>query len=252
MVWRSFRDRLHGPSEKRLAVAMRKYLREAGERISKRLSSVLTKSVQRALTETQLNKILNDADEAVILGKITQRQLGAAYKSAFREAAKLLPKDKRIIFSPQRLNKMVESQIGDLIKTSFPNRREAVKKLIQKSLDEGRSVQQMQKLIRQSASFSASKALTVARTETTRAVNAGAVESYATAADLGIKVKMNWLTARDGGERHPSDLQIEEQLINPGDDFELDDGTTGPGPGQMGVAEHDINCRCTVIPVVGG
>jgi len=63
------------------------------------------------------------------------------------------------------------------------------------------------------------------------------------------------LTARDGSERHPSDsgrdgTGLDEQRIEIGGTFVLGDGTSGPGPGQMGAPEHDINCRCTVIPFI--
>ena len=108
-------------------------------------------------------------------------------------------------------------------------------------------IQQIKEELLTSPGFSAARALTIARTETTRSVNAGALVAYAGAADSGIDMKVEWLTARDDAVRD-SHVAMDGQTIMVGGSFTSGDGGSGAGPGQLGSGADDINCRCTVLP----
>lgn len=91
-----------------------------------------------------------------------------------------------------------------------------------------------------------------ARTETIAASNAGRFEGYKQG---GIKTK-EWLTAQDGDVRD-SHIIAGQQYTDGGEpgpipldeDFIVGEGA-GPSPGNLGAAAEDINCRCTVLPIV--
>jgi predicted heme/steroid binding protein len=127
-----------------------------------------------------------------------------------------------------------------------------VSELVRSGLAEGATIQEMQTAIIKSRAFSPARALTIARTETTRSVNKGTVESYRAALPEVPDLKMQWLTARDDGERHPSYVNLDGQVAEVDGEFTLYDGdhagTSGAHPGGFGIASEDINCRCTTIP----
>jgi len=90
-----------------------------------------------------------------------------------------------------------------------------------------------------------SSAETIARTEVIGAYNGGGVIA---AKDAGASYK-KWMTALDERVRH-SHAAMHGQMVGIDADFRLAGGS-GPAPGQIGAAEEDINCRCSLrYPVV--
>lgn len=83
---------------------------------------------------------------------------------------------------------------------------------------------------------------TIARTETLRAYSGG---SQLAAKQTGLELDKTWLTALDERVRK-SHAAAHGQTVGLDDDFRVG-GASGPGPGLMGVAGEDINCRCTVV-----
>lgn len=98
------------------------------------------------------------------------------------------------------------------------------------------------------ADASRRRAITIARTETVRSSNFGAMESMRQA---GIQQKM-WLSSRDDRVRESHGaldgvtIPVNGQFTSPVT------GAFAVHPGAFGVAEDDINCRCTVIPAAAG
>jgi HK97 family phage portal protein len=103
--------------------------------------------------------------------------------------------------------------------------------------------------------FKDSRARRIARTETIGASNEGALESYRQAE---IVEKKGWLATYDGkariGHEDAGRKYNEKGAIPIDDDFvitgEAGGELRGPAPGQMGAAADDINCRCSVFPVL--
>jgi len=97
----------------------------------------------------------------------------------------------------------------------------------------------------------------IARTETIRSSNAGAVASYAKA---GIEEKQ-WFTAQDGlvcvycAEMHGKVIGTSEVFWNIGDVMTVERPDMPPvsmtfGYESVGAAPLHPNCRCTILPVV--
>jgi HK97 family phage portal protein len=93
----------------------------------------------------------------------------------------------------------------------------------------------------------------IARTETTRHVNLGQVESYKA---KGIQQK-RWIAQghlSNEGSRD-SHAALDNKVVGVNEPFILPNGVPNAGaqaqqPGGFGIAAQDINCKCTVAPVV--
>ena len=109
---------------------------------------------------------------------------------------------------------------------------------------------QMQLAIEKSRGFAPSRALTVAQTETTRTVTQGTVQAYEQTVAAGHPMKMEWLSARDNHVRDVHRELDSHAPIEPGEEFVTASGHGTKGPGLFGTAALDINCRCTLLPVV--
>lgn len=84
-----------------------------------------------------------------------------------------------------------------------------------------------------------SSATTIARTETNGATNGGAIIA---AQDSGVVQGKTWVAALDERTRD-THLEAHDQTVALDQDFTVGAGV-GPSPGQIGIAEEDINCRC--------
>ena len=98
------------------------------------------------------------------------------------------------------------------------------------------------------ADYVQNRAKTIARTESLRAANFGAEEGMKQA---GVTTK-EWLTTRDAFVRD-SHTALDSVVASVDGLFTIPNGShagaTTNFPGNFGVAELDINCRCTIIPV---
>lgn len=87
----------------------------------------------------------------------------------------------------------------------------------------------------------------IARTETVRAANFGSQEGMV---QSGVKNK-GWLSSRDSVTRdsHKPGIGLDGVVIPVRSNFKSPvTGAEGPHPGELGLAEDDVNCRCTLIP----
>lgn len=89
-------------------------------------------------------------------------------------------------------------------------------------------------------------AIRSARTATTGAQNAGRLDGYNAAADMGIKLRKQWLATLDGRTRH-SHAQLDETIVERDKPFA--NGCMFPGD-PNGRPEEIYNCRCTMIAVL--
>jgi SPP1 gp7 family putative phage head morphogenesis protein len=132
----------------------------------------------------------------------------------------------------------------------------SVKSAIQQGIIQGKSMGKISADVKESLGTATNNSLRIARTETQRAINAGAVESTRYAENNGVKVKKMWLATKDDRTRdthREMDGQMAEAEGPDGEMyFKLPSGVLTLAPGQSGVAEEDINCRCTYIDVVEG
>lgn len=112
-------------------------------------------------------------------------------------------------------------------------------------VQQGESLTELQSRIeatyKQSRGFRAAR---IARTETVRSTNFGALEGMV---QSGVP-KKEWLTSRDQNVRD-SHSAMDKQVVARDDFFTSGSGNLTLQPGGFGVAKEDINCRCTILAV---
>lgn len=115
--------------------------------------------------------------------------------------------------------------------------REFLRADIGQAIAEGWSNDTLANKIAESYAFSKERAMVIARTETNRASNAGALESYKASGVVGGK---EWLTAEDDKVSPECEENGNAGVIALGADFPSGDPSPPVHP----------NCRCTIVPVV--
>ena len=101
----------------------------------------------------------------------------------------------------------------------------------------------------QSGIFTLGRANRIARTEATRVVNQATSASYQTLSENGIQVKKQWLSAQDGNVRKTHE-ELDGVIVGANEEFVASDLDTASSPGTFSKASNNINCRCTIVPVL--
>ena len=90
----------------------------------------------------------------------------------------------------------------------------------------------------------------IARTEVNGAANGGSLEAWK---QSGVDVKKAWLSALLPDRTRETHFEAHDRYnecpIGLDEDFDVGGGS-GPHPGAIGLAEEDINCLCSMVPVV--
>ena len=144
--------------------------------------------------------------------------------------------------------KYLSEEAGDRIVGINKKTRKAVKAALMEGLKNGESVNQLARRLRSTYSgFKGRRSVTIARTESIGALNAGQVAGTKQA---GFEGKQ-WLSTRDGQVRdtHAPGTGMDGQIVGINENFVSPSGAAGPFPGAMGMAAEDINCRCTTLAV---
>lgn len=90
-----------------------------------------------------------------------------------------------------------------------------------------------------------------ARTAITGAQNAGRMDAYKRASDMGIGVKQQWVATIDFRTRHEHRM-LDQQIVEIGEPFEVDGYKIMFPADPTAEPEMIWNCRCTTIAVVEG
>lgn len=130
----------------------------------------------------------------------------------------------------------------DVAKDKLWNRRHITSAITQGIL-QGESITDIAKRLRNVAAMSSATAVRAARTCTTAAENAGRVDSYKRANDMGIEVKKQWLSTLDTRTRS-SHRKLDGESVEI--DGEFSNGLKFPGDPD-GPGSEVYNCRCTLV-----
>lgn len=131
-----------------------------------------------------------------------------------------------------------------ILSSSTATLRNRVKKSMEKGVENGESINQLQDRLRtEFNSFSGTRSLMIARTEVAAATNTARNLAFE---EEGVE-STRWITARDEAVRD-SHAEIDGDTAAVGEEF--DNGLLYPGD-PAGPPGEVINCRCVAIPVVG-
>ena len=99
--------------------------------------------------------------------------------------------------------------------------------------------------------MSRASAIRTARTAITAAQNAGRLDTYRAAQDMGIKLKKQWMATLDNRTRHAHAV-LDGQTVDVDKPFKVD-GYEIMYPGDSSAPGYLVyNCRCTQIAEVDG
>lgn len=124
-----------------------------------------------------------------------------------------------------------------------------VKQEVTQGLIQGKPYSETARMISKQTDISYGKAIRISQTETHRAsmegINSGFEKTQAAADRLGIEIEKVWTATLDNRTRDTHG-QMDGQVADEDGMFTLPGGAKTAGPGLSGIAEEDINCRCTI------
>lgn len=125
----------------------------------------------------------------------------------------------------------------------------AIRDLLAEGYEQGYSIQELEKRIRELTAFSRERATMIARTETNAYVSGGAHLGYEQVAEQGLDVRVEWIATQDSVTRD-AHADADSQTVGINDSF-LVGGEYLKYPGDpSGSPENVINCRCAHAAVV--
>lgn len=126
--------------------------------------------------------------------------------------------------------------------------RQKIESVMVQGIMQGESIPELSKRLYRVTEGDYKAAIRNARTMTTGIENAGHVDAYVRADNMGIEVKEQWVATLDDRTRH-SHREMDGEEITPGEVFS--NGLRYPGD-PYGEPGEVYNCRCRVIPRVNG
>ncbi len=253
--WNRWVKNSQGKAEKELLRRFKSYLTASKKRYAKRIedidkqekSLIVDRETFLAIQEERQELDRAVGDTWLKWWMLTgNQQLDDLYSRAGKER----PLD--LVFGNRDYARQLwNSSVEDI--TSSTGR--SIMSVVERGLENGLSTRAIaQNLIDtdQSGIFNLGRANRIARTESTRVVNQATTESYRTLQANGIQVKKQWLTARDEKVRD-SHVTLDGQTVAANENFQLPSqygGFEASSPASFPVAGENINCRCTVIPVL--
>lgn len=116
---------------------------------------------------------------------------------------------------------------------------------------QGESIQKISKRLRRVTDMDYKVSIRNARSAYTGAQNAGRVDAYKRAENMGIDLLQEWIAVPDNRTRHAHRL-LDGQRVKIGEPFKVD-GYNIDYPGDKKAPAYlYYNCRCTIAPVIKG
>lgn len=124
--------------------------------------------------------------------------------------------------------------------------QQKLKSALTQGIIQGESIKNISKRLQSVTDMSTSAAIRNARTATTGAENAGRMQSYEDAEELGIQMQKQWISTLDDRTRE-SHVLLDQEIVDTDEAFS--NKLMYPGD-PNGAPEEVYNCRCTMIGVL--
>jgi HK97 family phage portal protein len=247
-LWRLWLREYNEPAFKSIARAARAYLRGALARYEGRIEQYVKPSLTKSVIDYR--ELLAEAEEveiaSFIIGSKWRRWYTTTGNAQLKDIIKLSTQD----YDGQTINPEDTEQFVDLFARQIVRTQSnAITSLVDKGLQDGQAIPAIANSLSDVFAFSTQRALMIARTESTRAANLGTQRAYSEAMAIGIQVRKQWLSARDESVRN-SHAALDGQTVGVNENFVSESGAEALSPATFGDASEDVNCRCTMIPIV--
>ena len=254
LYWRNWIEKSVIPAERTMKRAVEIYLDDAADRYARRAEKLAEEIInQRQKKAIDFATILGRAFEISQIQKVIGRAFRSIYiltgndivKSLYTMTGKTMPLD--LLFGERQI---IEKEILKFARQINRTSEKQVQRLVRRGIEQGIPNREIAQSIRAATTFSSARALRIAQTETTKAINSATNEAYNQFEKIeGVTIMKEWIDSRDADVRELHAELGSQPPIPADEDFEID-GYSAPAPGSFGAAAMDINCRCTIAPVV--
>ena len=192
-------------------------------------------AAQRETTRAALTRGIQEGANPIQQARNFRDSLGLTRKQdeIIANYKRQLERGDRALFERALRDKRFDGQVRRAIERGEPLTRTQINRMVDRYRER----------------FIAHRAKTIGRTEAMRAVHAGKEEMFRQAIEAGElnpeNMTREWNTRQDNRLRDSHDA-MHGQVIPFKDSFVSGKGNRAQNPGAFGVAEEDINCRCTV------
>ena len=191
-----------------------------------------------------LDDLWDEEVEIATLRGVILRILGRIVAARGQAATEEVAPGTEFLMTDPTVIRFLESYAAAEVRHVTQTTREAIRNLLKLAVEDGLTLGETQQLLRELTDFSLARALTIARTETTRAYNFSTLEAWG---QSEVVAQKEWLTAHDEFVR---DSHAEAEAQGPiGLEEQFSNGLAYPGD-PAGGPEEVINCRCTLSPTV--
>ena len=150
-------------------------------------------------------------------------------ESVYKKAKKKRPED--LAFGePDIARSYIDQTAMEIAQTTAKE----VKKIVENGLLAGSSINDLAIALDNSVGLGLSRSRMIARTESTKAINLAANQSYQTAANEGINIQKEWLSSRDDKVR-PTHQDLDGDIIGVNEAFLIPPNQTSMVPGGFDV-----------------
>lgn len=225
------------PNVKKLTGLMVEFFDDEKKRALESFDSQYKKNAIKA----KKSDLLNEDDEADALINQVQKFFNILVQAEGDEALRDAGLEAAFNARSERVQKALARQLqtfaGGVSEVTSSQIREA----IADGLSAGEAIPAIRKRVEDVSAFGKSRALVIAKTETTRAQNFASVEAWR---ESGVVEGKIWFTAQD-------ERVDDECAALHGEEFGLDENIDpGNSYGRVDGPPIHVNCRCTLIPVV--
>lgn len=196
---------------------------------------------------------------------ITKSMLRRTYSTSFDGTAEFINSiaDDRFdgAISRERIKEVLDKKVGgktlsERLNLNRDNALDDILSSVETGLREGKSYEEMSKVLQERYEVDINTSNRVVRTESHRVMEESKSDTVNQAAEQDIEVRKWWMTSQDERVREThqdlGDKYSEDNAIPVDEPFVID-GMEAMHPGGFGVAAEDINCRCiTAYTTQGG
>lgn len=248
VLWSTWARTLQEPYEARLEARVALELRRQRGRVlaaikaSERSLAVNGDEVVRAING--IEQVFDYEAEVESMTQAISGIMADALRAGFEREIVLLEAPALTFDTADEVAARMASDVSSKITTTSAKQ---IKAKVDAHLRDGTTVTELQAEVEALGTFKRARAHTIARTESAHPINVGQRQAQETAWAAGIEFESVWLSARDSEVRESHEA-LDGEAIAAGESFTSPtSGYSAPGPSQFGVAEEDINCRCTTF-----
>lgn len=175
----------------------------------------------------------------------TDAFVGSVYTLHHQDVPVILPIDQSAAVKAVTIDSKLKSDLYTALGKDINQLKKTVASEITRGIASGMPYDDIARNLKNAAGVPLRKARTITRTEAGRVQEQATYDAAREAKAVGADVVKQWSSIRDGKTRD-SHRKLDGQVRELDEPFEVN-GHKGMHPHDFGVAEEDINCRCTML-----